>query len=161
MKTPRTLKTAKKQGMRHSRTSWLTKLKPELEPRVVETPKGSLLIPTPNLLAEEISKLPAGTLATPALLRGRLAKRFQAQGTCPLCTGIFFNIIAGAAEEQLAAGTPPLAPYWRVVMDKGVLSEKTPPGPARQAERLKAEGVEAAEVKGKWRVPGFEARLAG
>ena len=156
MKTP-----PKKKGMRHSRVSWLTKLKPEMKPKVVETPKGTLLIPTPLLLAEEISKLPAASLITPALLRARLAKRFQAQGTCPLCTGIFFNIVAGAAEEQLAEGKAPLAPYWRVVMDKGLLSEKTPPGPARQAEHLKAEGIEATELKGKWRVPGYEARLTG
>ena len=129
-------------GMKRSRTPWSAKLKPEMEPRTVEDPKGRgrMLLPTPLLVAEEIVAIPRGSLLTMSQFRQRLAERFQADLTCPLMTGIFYNIIAGAAEEQLAAGQTPLAPYWRVIRDNGTLSEKTPAGPERQAEHLRGEG---------------------
>jgi alkylated DNA nucleotide flippase Atl1 len=60
--------------------------------------------------------------------------------TCPLTTGIFLNIIAGATEEALAEGRSALAPYWRVVDERGGLPPKFPPGRERQAEHLRAEG---------------------
>lgn len=74
-------------------------------------------------------------------------------------TGIFFNLVAGAAEEQLAAGQPPLAPYWRVVPDNGRLSPKTPDGPEQQAKRLRQEEHAVASARGKFQVAGFERHL--
>ncbi|MES2466971.1 MAG: 6-O-methylguanine DNA methyltransferase [Verrucomicrobiota bacterium] len=131
-----------KPGMKRSRTPWTAKLRPGMEPEVAADPKGrgQMLFPTPALVAEEISTIPPGALVTVSALRLRMARRFQADLACPLMTGIFYNIIAGAAEEQLAAGLPPLAPYWRVILDDGTLSPKTPGGPEHQAERLRQEG---------------------
>jgi alkylated DNA nucleotide flippase Atl1 len=57
-----------------------------------------------------------------------------------MTTGIFLNILAGATEEALAEGLPAVAPYWRVVDDRGGLPPKFPPGRARQAAHLRAEG---------------------
>jgi hypothetical protein len=129
-------------GMKRTRVSWVKKLRPDMEHALAPDRKGrgQMLLPTPLLVAEEIAKIPEGSLITVSELRSRLAKRHGADLTCPLMTGIFFNIVAGAAEEQLAAGEPPLAPYWRVVRDNGTLSPKTPGGAECQAEHLRTEG---------------------
>jgi alkylated DNA nucleotide flippase Atl1 len=76
-----------------------------------------------------------------------------------LMTGIFFNIIAGAVEDELAAGDSPIAPYWRVVRDDGTLSPKTPAGPDRQAEHLRKEGHVVEPRRDKLQVVDYEQRL--
>lgn len=136
------MKAKSKTGMKRSRTPWSAKLRPEMEPLVTPDPKGRglLLLPTPMLVAEEMATIPKGSLLTVPELRLRLARRFQADITCPLMAGVFYNIVAGTAEEQLAAGQPALAPYWRVILENGTLSPRTPAGPAQQARRLREEG---------------------
>jgi hypothetical protein len=144
----------KKPGMR-SRVPWSAKLRPDLQPKVVANPRGAgrMLVPTPMLVAQEIRRISRGSLATPAQIRERLAGLFGAELTCPLTTGIFLNIIAGAAEEDLRGGREPLAPYWRVIGEDGSLSEKFPPGPARQACHLRGEGHRVVRSRGAgWRV---------
>lgn len=139
-----------------TRTSWLPKLRPDQEPKFVQDPrgKGRMLVPTPLLVAEEVRRVRKGRLLTPGELRERLAARIGADVTCPMTTGIFLSIIAGAAEEQLAGGKRPVAPYWRVVGEDGRLNPKWPPGPARQAERLRQEGhrVSRDRVRDSWTV---------
>lgn len=144
-------------GMKRSRIPWAMKLRPDMEPRVVPDPKGRgrMLLPTPLLVAREISLIEKGAVLTASELRSRLAQRFQANLTCPLMTGIFYNIVAGAAEDQLAAQREPMAPYWRVVSEKGGLSPKSPPGPKRQAEHLRSEGHRIQTKRGKLFVAGF------
>jgi hypothetical protein len=116
-----------------------------------------MLVPTPLLVAEELRKVRRGALITVPALRERLARRFQADAACPLTTGILIHIVAGAAEEELAAGRRATAPYWRLVDERGRLNEKLPPGPARQAEHLRSEGHAVARDKasGRWVVKGF------
>jgi hypothetical protein len=142
----------------HSRVPWVTKLRPDLKPKVVPDPRGhgTMLVPTPLLLAEEIRRVRSGRLVTPAELRDRLARRFGADRTCPLTMGILLHIVAGAAEEQLAAGKRPAGPYWRVVEEKGFLNAKWAPGPERQASHLRREGHQVRKVSGagRWRVVG-------
>ena len=125
-----------------TRTPWRTKLRPEQKPKLVEDPKGRgrMLVPTPLLVAAEIRKVRRGATITPAELRERLAQRCGADVTCPLTTGIFLSIVAGATEDDRAAGRRLTAPWWRVVDEKDRVSEKVPPGPDRQAELLRAEG---------------------
>ncbi len=146
-------------GMKRGLKPFVAKLRSEMRPQVVDAPegRGRMLLPTPLLLAREIARLGCGELATLRSLRDRMARRHKADLACPLMTGIFFNIVAGAAEEQLAAGQPPLAPYWRVVLEKGQLSPKTPDGPARQAERLREEGHKLTAKRGKLFVVDFVA----
>ncbi|MBI4962818.1 MAG: MGMT family protein [Desulfomonile tiedjei] len=140
--------------MKNSRKPWAEKLRPDMEPKTVEAPRGGgiMLVPTPMLVAEEIKKVPFGDVVAVDELRQRLAARFQADLTCPLTTGIFINIIAGATEEDLAKGAAITAPYWRVVKKNGLLLEKIPPGAARQAEHLRNEGHAVQQVKGVWRL---------
>jgi hypothetical protein len=142
--------------MLRSRTSWLPKLRPDQKPKLVADPmgRGRMLIPSPLLVAREISRVRKGRVITAATLRERLARRAGADRTCPLTTGIFLSIVAGAAEEQLAAGKRPVAPYWRVVAEGGILNPKLPPGAVRQAVHLRAEGHRVRKDRGRatWRV---------
>lgn len=140
--------------MKNSTKSWASKLRPDMKPKVVQDPRGRglMLVPTPLLVAEEISRIPAGETITSDEIRSRLAQRFEADMTCPLTTGIFINILAGAAEEEMAGGSEVTAPYWRVVKKGGLLSDKTPPGPGRQAELLEREGHRVEERGGRWKV---------
>ena len=111
---------------------------------------GTLLIPTPLLVDAIVRTVPRGKLITPDQIRERLAERYGADRTCPLCTGIFLNIVAGAAEE--GSGDPEsMTPYWRVVRENGALIEKFPAGIERQAALLSAEGH--GVIFGKWKVP--------
>ena len=144
--------------MKGTRKPWTTKLRPEMQPETADDPKGRgvMLFPTPLLIAGEISAIPEGQIITVSELRARLARGHQANVVCPLMTGIFYNIIAGAAEEQLAAGQPPLAPYWRVIPDNGTLSPKTPCGPETQANHLRREGHAVEVVREKLQVAGFQ-----
>jgi hypothetical protein len=148
--------------MKRSRTHFSEKLRPEMKHSIVVDPKGRgrLLLPTPLLVAEEISKVPAGSLTTMSELRTRLARRFRADLVCPLMTGIFYNLLAGAAEEQLTSGQKPIAPYWRVVLDDGALSPKTPDGPEKQAGRLRDEGHKIEPRRAKLVVRDFREHLA-
>lgn len=129
------MSTKTSQGMKRGRAPWEEKLRPEMKPAVVTDPKGrgKMLLPTPLLVAEEISKIPKGGLVTVAELRLRLARRFGADCTCPLMTGIFYNIVAGAAEDRLAAGQPALAPYWRGSWIRGFSARR--PRPVRNGRR--------------------------
>ena len=130
--------------------SWTAKLRPEQEPKLVKdgSKGGTMLIPTPLLIAEQLRRVRRGQLITAATLRERLAEKFGADRTCPLTTGIFLSIVAGAAEEQIAAGERPVAPYWRVVDERGRLNPKFPPGTDRQAMHLRGEGHVVKRMKG-------------
>jgi hypothetical protein len=110
-----------------------------------------MLLPTPLLIAEEVCKLKKGSVISVEELRAKLAKRFDADLTCPLMTGIFLNIVAGATEEDFAAGEEPLSPYWRVIGAEGTLNEKIWVGVERQAARLRAEGhLLERDARGRW-----------
>jgi len=127
--------------MRSSRTSWQAKLDKVQEPKVVDgSPRfpGTMLIPTPRQIEALIREIPIGAVSTPKLMRAELAKRFGADTTCPLCTGIFIRISAEAAEEQRQQGAEQITPYWRVVDQKGRHNPKLPGGVEGQ-DRLLAD----------------------
>ena len=89
---------------------------------------GKMLIPTPKLIDELVRKIPKGRLATVNQLRENLARRFDADITCPLTTGIFLNISANTSEEDLASGKKRVTAYWRVLKEGGKLNPKFPGG---------------------------------
>jgi len=145
----------------HTRVPWKQKLRPDLKPKVVMNPRGTgtLLVPTSLLVAAALRKVRRGRLITAAALRERLAKDARADTACPMTTGILMHIVAGAAEERLMAGGGPVAPYWRVVGEKGELNPKWPPGPARQADHLRAEGHRVVRKRAAgWRIEDYPGR---
>ena len=111
----------------------------ERKREIVSTEKGMLLIPTPMDVAELVRTPKKGELVTVNQIREYLAKKHGADYTCPMVTGIFLNIIAGASEENRELGKE-IFPWWRVVKKDGLLSEKFPGAPDMQIEMLESEG---------------------
>lgn len=154
-----------------SRTPWRQKLeKPNVAlPKVVRVPvkwqkrfgKGTMAIAHPLDVDALIRKVKKGTVITQSQLRQRLARKYGADHTCPLTTGIFVRIVSEVAEEDRRAGKESVSPYWRVLRDDGSLNEKFPGGAAAQARKLRAEGF-AVEKAGanKLRVKDFAQSLA-
>jgi len=152
-----------------SKTPWWQKLEKPQEARAVEVPprmqktwgRGRMLIATPRLVDELVSRIPKGKLATVAQLMGRLARDHHCDTTCPMTTGIFLRIVAETAEEDMAAGRKRITPYWRVLKTDGSLNEKYPGGVNRQAGLLKSEGHKVLFTRpGKARVEDYETRRA-
>ena len=135
-----------------ARVSWSAKLRPELVPRVVEDSRrgGSLLLPTPRLVAETVAAIPRGHVMTFGQLRRALAERFEADATCPLMTGIFATILAGVVVEDLGQRRKPRWPIWRLVRDDGTLHPKWPLDALYRATMLRQEGVRLGRRHGHW-----------
>lgn len=134
--------------------NWSAKLRPELEPEIVTDKRlgDRLLLPTPLLVAEEIAQVPPGGTITVSQVRANLARRFGADRTCPLMTGIFVKILAGAVAEDLVQGHKPRWPVWRLVNDNGALSTIWPLDDLYRATRLREEGVRLGHRAGAWLV---------
>jgi alkylated DNA nucleotide flippase Atl1 len=153
-----------------SRTPWRVKLeKPSVPlPKIVRVPPkwrkqygGTMAIAHPLDVDALVRRIRKGSVATVRQLRERLARKYGANHTCPLTTGIFLRIVAEVAEEDRRAGKKNLAPYWRVVRDDGSLNDKFPGGARAQARRLRAEGLAVTFGKGSAaRVRDLERRLA-
>jgi len=102
--------------------------------------KGTCVIPAPREVDALMRKVRKGKLTTINELRRVLAERHRASMGCPITTGIFARIAAGAAAEDAAAGKKRITPYWRTLKTGGEINPKYPGGVAGQAERLRAEG---------------------
>lgn len=135
-----------------ARVSWEAKLRSDLAPKVVEDRRrgGRLLLPTPLLIAEVVASIPRGRVMTIGRLRAALAERFRADATCPLMTGIFAMILAGAVGEDLGQRRKPRWPIWRLVRDDGTLHPKWPLDPLYRATMLRQEGVRLTRRNGHW-----------
>ena len=102
---------------------------------------GMMVIPSPREVESAIRATPKGRVTTYNQIRRLLAGQHMVDTACPLCTGLFVRISAEAAEESAREGGRRITPYWRVVKDDGSLNPKFPGGVARQAERLREEGL--------------------
>ena len=130
-----------------ARKSWHEKLEKPVEglPKVVEVPPSwekrmggrKILVPTPLMADEVIRKVPKGKLITSNQIRKILAKKSDADSTCPMTLGIFLRIISEAAEEDRQNGKKRITPYWRVVKGDGSLNPKYPSGTESHAKLLK------------------------
>ncbi len=73
-------------------------------------------------------------------IRDELAEESGAGTTCPFVAGIFWKLIAEAADENLADGIDDRTPWWRVTKD-GKPNPKLPGGIDRHRALLVEEGV--------------------
>ncbi len=133
---------------------WNTKLHPDMQPRIViDRRRGDrLLLPTPLLVASELLAVPAGRTLTMSQLRGRLALRHDADRTCPLMTGMFAKIVAGAVADDIEHHRSERWPIWRLVSDDGRINPDWPLDALYRATRLRAEGVKIGRKGGQWQV---------
>ncbi|RKZ19800.1 methylated DNA-protein cysteine methyltransferase [bacterium] len=131
------------------------------EPEVKRDPKGRgmMLIATPRIVESYIKKIKKGKLATVEQLRRKMAEDYGADFSCPLATGWFIRIVAEYAEWERGEGKKNIAPYWRLIKEKGKLNDKYPGGAERHAQLLKDEGFEIVSVRGKPVVKDYEKHL--
>ena len=101
---------------------------------------GTVVIPAPREVDEVMREVPEGRLITINEIRRILARKHGATIACPITTGIFAWIAAGAAAEDEADGERRPTPYWRTLKNGGELNPKYPGGLEAQRARLKAEG---------------------
>lgn len=129
--------------------SWVEKLHDSKDfPRVEEITEkmskrwgtGTVVIPAPLEVDALMRSVPKGRLVTINLIREVLAKKHKATISCPITTGIFARIAAGAAEEQQQLGIKDITPYWRTLRAGGVINPKYPGGVEGQKKLLEKEG---------------------
>lgn len=120
---------------------------------------GTIVIPRPREVDELMRRVPRGRLVTINDLREVLARRHGATVACPICTGIFARVAAGAAGDEEAAGRVRVTPYWRTLRGAGELNPKYPGGLAEQARRLEAEGHRVVARGAKRAVADYEDSL--
>jgi len=140
------------------RKSWRVKLHDSKGlPRVIEINDkmskrwgtGTCVIPAPIEVDEAMRSVPEGRLVTINRIREFLARKHGASIGYPITTGIFCNIAARAADEDVGEGKKEFTPYWRTLKSKGELNEKYPGGVEAQASRLQVEGHTIEPGRGK------------
>lgn len=117
---------------------------------------GTCVIPAPREVDEIMKKVPKGKLVTINQIRGMLAQKHGATIGCPITTGIFARIAAGAAEEATMEGEKNITPYWRTLKEGGVINEKYPGGVEAQKKLLEKEGHKVIQKGKKYVVANFE-----
>lgn len=120
---------------------------------------GTCAIPLPLDVDTLMKKVPRGKVTTVNKIRNAIAKKYKATMGCPICCGIFTNIVAHAAEEQRAAGKKRLTPWWRTIKSDGSLNEKYPDGIKFQKTLLENEGLKIIKKGKKYLVEDFEKKL--
>ena len=95
-----------------------------------------MLIAPPLEYSEIMAKVPEGKLITMTEIREFLAKKHNAEFTCPLTAGIFVSLSAQASEER----EHDKIPFWRTLKKDGELNPKYPGGVEYQKEMLEREG---------------------
>ncbi|EJC79625.1 hypothetical protein Rleg4DRAFT_1221 [Rhizobium leguminosarum bv. trifolii WSM2297] len=101
----------------------------------------SMLIPSQQMVAEQIRLAPAGVFTEGGVLRRRLASQYGADACCPVTVQRHLRAIAeisfGALEKGELVST--VTPYWRVVDPQSLLATRLAGGAGFIGERLAAE----------------------
>lgn len=121
--------------------------------------KGTIVIPAPIEVYEIIKKVPSGKLITINRIREKLAKRHKTTIACPICTGIFSSIVAQAAEEDRKEGKKDIAPWWRVLKERGELNPKYPGEIKYQKKLLDSENHKIIQKGKRFFVENYEKSL--
>ncbi|MCP4315952.1 MAG: hypothetical protein GY789_08040 [Hyphomicrobiales bacterium] len=105
-----------------------------------------VLIATPKIVQDYISRIPSGCRGNVSKMRSDLADEYGAEATCPLTTGIFLRIVAEAANEAHENGTPlsQTTPVWRIVDHKSPVLKNLSFDPAYVLNQFELEKSAAA-----------------
>ena len=133
-------------------TDWTAKLHANPEPQVRPMPKARIglrkgdlcLLPSARLVDDFIRAIPKGKSVGILELRNRLARRYKAEGTCPVHLGYHLRTVAEAACEARDRGVPlrSITPVWRVLdADALTMKKLSPRNAAWINERRVKEGL--------------------
>jgi alkylated DNA nucleotide flippase Atl1 len=137
----------------------VVKITPKMAGRWGAQIGDTVAIPAPIEVDEVMKRVPKGALITINQIREILAKKHNATIGCPIVTGIFARIAAGAADEEKEKGKKDITPYWRTLRAGGVINEKYPGGVEKQRKLLEKEGHKVIQKGKKWIVVDFEKYL--
>lgn len=118
----------------------------------------NMLIALPLEYNEIMAKIPNGKVITISEIRGFLAKKHNAEFTCPMTAGIFISLAAQASEER----EDDKIPFWRTLKKDGELNPKYPRGIEYQKEMLEKEGhsfIKKGRKNIKYFVENYEDKL--
>lgn len=105
--------------------------------KTVERYGGTQMLIAPPLEYSEImARVPEGRVITISEIREFLARKHNADFTCPMTAGIFISLSARASCER----TDDRIPFWRTLKSEGELNHKYPGGIKYQMEKLSDEG---------------------
>lgn len=127
--------------------------------RIVETDKGSGVIPAPTEYDEIMKMIPEKMLITIDEIKAHLAKKHNVDFTDGMATGIFINLAANASKERESLGSTDITPYWRTLKAKGELNEKYPGGIEGHKSLLEAEGHTVIQKGKRFFVEGYKDKL--
>ena len=96
----------------------------------------NMLIAPPLEYNEIMARIPEGKIITITEIREFLARKYDAEFTCPMTAGIFLSLAAQASAEREENKIP----FWRTLKKDGELNPKYPGGVEYQKEMLEAEG---------------------
>jgi hypothetical protein len=87
---------------------------------------STLFIATPGLIANYIARIPSGERREIRRLRNELARRHEADATCPVTTAIYLRVVAEAAWEDLQDGATidSVVPFWRAIDPESPIARK-------------------------------------
>lgn len=104
---------------------WTARLHAKPEPEVRPMPKDRIglkkgdlcLLPSARLVDDFIRAIPKGKAVSLMQMRATLARRFKADGCCPIYLGYRLRTVAEAACEACDRGVPlsRITPVWRVL----------------------------------------------
>ena len=86
----------------------------------------TLYVANPKVVNQYVREIPVGQSRTIVQMREDLAKRRDADATCPVSTAIFLRISAQAAIDELEGGRSieGVAPFWRVLRASDKITAK-------------------------------------
>jgi hypothetical protein len=86
----------------------------------------TMYICSPGTIANYISRIPEGEVRSIERMRNELARKNEAQATCPVTTAIYLKVVAEVALADLAEGKPNTAvvPFWRVIEPNSKIAKK-------------------------------------
>ena len=115
-----------------------------------------MLVATPIEYDAIMKTVPHGKVITSDIINRHLAKKHNADWTCPLTAGIFINIAANASEERKGKNE---TPYWRTVKKSGELNEKYPSGCDGHKTLLEIEGHTVIKKGKRYFLSDYESKL--
>ena len=143
--------TRKTKTVKQPAVDWLKKLDSHKSPVIKKIDKAfadipakaRMLVATPEIFEDYLRTIQKGESRNLKQIRKDLAKKFKAQHTCPVTTGIFLRIVAEANYQRMSQGLSPekIAPFWRAIEPGSPLARKLSFGEELIAELRKAEGL--------------------
>jgi len=86
----------------------------------------TMLISSPLEINEHVKNIPYGQSKSVDEMKQFLAKKYDAQGVCPVTTAIFLRVVSEAAIEDLNSGKSKseVTPFWRIVEPDSKIASK-------------------------------------